>query len=75
MVFSKDGKRMFVAVGSGSNVDDPDTHPKEMHRADILEYTPDGKFVQVYGAGIRNPVGLAVNPQTGEAVVLGERAR
>ena len=66
VVFSKDGKRMFVAVGSGSNVDDPDTHPKEMHRADILEYTPDGKFVQVYGAGIRNPVGLAVNPQTGE---------
>jgi hypothetical protein len=22
--FSQDGKRMFVAVGSGSNVDDPD---------------------------------------------------
>jgi len=66
VVFSNDGKRMFVAVGSGSNVDDPDTHPKEFHRADILEYTPDGKFVQIYGAGIRNPVGLAVNPQTGE---------
>jgi glucose/arabinose dehydrogenase len=57
---------MFVAVGSGSNVDDPDTHPKEFHRADILEYTPEGKFVKIYGAGIRNPVGLAVNPQTGE---------
>ena len=28
VVFSKDGKRMFVAVGSGSNVDDPDTHPE-----------------------------------------------
>ena len=66
VVFSKDGKRMFVAVGSGSNVDDPDTHPKEMHRADILEYTPEGKFVQVYASGIRNPVGLAVNPRTGE---------
>ncbi|MBV9771663.1 MAG: sorbosone dehydrogenase family protein [Bryobacterales bacterium] len=66
VVFSKDGKRMFVAVGSGSNVDDPDTHPKEFHRADILEYTPDGKFVQVYASGIRNPVGLALNPQTGE---------
>src|SRR5580700_5413003 len=66
VVFSKDGKRMFVAVGSGSNVDDPDTHPKEMHRANILEYTPDGKFVQIYGAGIRNPVGLAINPTTGE---------
>ena len=66
VVFSKDGKQMFVAVGSGSNIDDPDTHPSELHRADILEYTPDGKFVGVYASGIRNPVGLGVNPQTGE---------
>ena len=32
----------------------------------MLEYTPEGKFVRVYGAGIRNPVGLAVNPTTGQ---------
>ena len=66
LAFSRDGKRLFVSVGSGSNVDDPDTHPAENHRANILEYTPDGKFVKVYAAGIRNPVGLGVNPQTGE---------
>lgn len=66
VVFSNDGKRMFVAVGSNSNIDDPDTHKSEFHRADILEYTPDGKFVGIYGSGIRNPVGLAVNPVTGE---------
>ena len=66
IVFSKDGQRMFVAVGSGSNIDDPDTHPGEKNREDILEYTPDGKFVKVYASGIRNPVGLAVNPDTGE---------
>ena len=66
IVFSKDGKRMLVAVGSGSNVDDPDTHPSETHRANILEYTPDGKFVRIYASGIRNPVGLGVNPETGE---------
>ena len=66
IVFSKDGRQMFVAVGSGSNVDDPDTHPSENHRANILEYTPDGKFVRVYASGIRNPVGLGVNPVTGE---------
>ncbi len=66
VVFSLDGKRMFVAVGSRSNVDDPDTHPAEKLRANILEYTPDGKFVKVYGAGIRNPVGLAINPITNE---------
>ena len=66
VTFSLDSKRMFVAVGSGSNVDDPDTHPKEFHRANILKYTPDGKFVGVYGSGIRNPVGIGVNPTTGE---------
>jgi len=66
VVFSKDGKSMLVAVGSGSNVDDPDTHPSETHRANILEYTPEGKFVRVYASGIRNPVGLGVNPTTGE---------
>ena len=66
VVFSGDGKQMYVAVGSGSNVDDPDTHPLENHRANILEYTPDGKFVRVYASGIRNPVGLGVNPETGE---------
>jgi glucose/arabinose dehydrogenase len=66
IVFSKDAKQMLVAVGSGSNVDDPDTHPGEKNRADILEYTPEGKFVRVYAAGIRNPVGLGVNPITGE---------
>jgi glucose/arabinose dehydrogenase len=66
LAFSLDSKRMFVAVGSGSNVDDPDTHPKEFHRANILEYTPEGKFVGVYGSGIRNPVGIGVNPTTGE---------
>jgi len=66
VVFSLDGKRMFVAVGSGSNVDDPDTHSGELHRANILEYTPEGKFVGVYASGIRNPVGLGVNPQTGD---------
>lgn len=66
VVFSKDGSRMFVSVGSGSNVDDPDTHPREFHRADVLEYTPDGKFVKIYASGIRNCVGEAINPTTGQ---------
>ncbi|MGI9070047.1 MAG: PQQ-dependent sugar dehydrogenase [Bryobacteraceae bacterium] len=66
LAFSQDGKRMFLSVGSRSNVDDPDTHPREHNRANILEYTPEGKFVKVYGAGIRNPVGIAIQPETGE---------
>jgi glucose/arabinose dehydrogenase len=66
IVFSKDGTRMFVSVGSHSNVDDSDTHPEELHRADVLEFTPEGQFVKVYASGIRNCVGEAINPITGE---------
>ena len=66
VVFSRDGQSMYVAVGSASNVDDPDTHPTEFHRANILEYKPDGTFVGIYASGIRNPVGLAIHPTTGE---------
>ena len=47
LAFSPDGSKLFVSVGSASNVDDPDTHPGETHRANILEYTPDGKFVKI----------------------------
>src|SRR5579875_3179837 len=35
LAFSQDSSKLFVAVGSGSNVDDPDTHPAEFHRANI----------------------------------------
>jgi len=68
VAFSPDGKRMFVSVGSASNVaeDDPEMTGPEFHRANILEYTPDGAFVKVYASGIRNPVGIAINPTTGE---------
>jgi glucose/arabinose dehydrogenase len=62
IVFSKDGTRMFVSVGSHSNADDSDTHPAEYHRADVLEFTPEGKFDKVYAYGIRNCVGEAIDP-------------
>jgi glucose/arabinose dehydrogenase len=65
--FSPDGKKMFVAVGSGSNVDDPDTHPGEKNRADILVCDPANCKLSVYASGIRNAGGgIGVNPQTGE---------
>jgi glucose/arabinose dehydrogenase len=64
IVFSKDGTKMFVAVGSADNVSD--TQPVQEHRANILQYTPEGKFVKIYASGIRNPVGLGINPETGE---------
>ncbi len=65
--FTADGKKMFVSVGSLSNVDDTDTTPEEKNRADILVFNPDGSGMQVYASGIRNAGGgLAINPETGE---------
>jgi glucose/arabinose dehydrogenase len=65
--FSLDGKKLFVGVGSGSNVDDPDTHPEEKNRADILWCDPSNCQLQVYASGIRNAGGaIEINPKTGE---------
>ena len=65
--FSKDGKKLFVAVGSASNVDDTDTHPGEKDRADILWCDPSNCTLSVYAYGIRNAGGgIRVSPDTGE---------
>ncbi len=64
--FSPDDKTMFVSVGSQENVDDGDAASGETDRADILAYNPDGSGKRVYASGIRNPVGIAINPMTGE---------
>ncbi len=61
--FAKDGKTLFVSVGSRSNVSDDKS---ETRRADILAFDPDGKNERIYASGIRNAVGLAVHPETGQ---------
>jgi glucose/arabinose dehydrogenase len=61
--FSPDGKILFVSVGSRSNVSDD---ASERRRADILAFDPDGKNERIYAWGIRNAVGLATHPTTGQ---------
>jgi glucose/arabinose dehydrogenase len=61
--FTADGKTLLVAVGSRSNVSDD---ASEKRRADILAFDPDGQNERVYAWGIRNPVGLAKHPETGQ---------
>jgi glucose/arabinose dehydrogenase len=63
VVFSNDGTKMYVSVGSRSNVNDDEA---EARRARIFELSAEGKNERVYATGIRNAVGLAVHPQTGE---------
>ncbi len=61
--FSPDGKKMFVSIGSASNVSDD---AAEADRARIFEFNPDGTGRKVYAWGIRNAVGIAVRPGTDE---------
>ncbi|MGI9101755.1 MAG: PQQ-dependent sugar dehydrogenase [Terriglobales bacterium] len=66
IAFSPDGKKMFVSVGSYSNDDDADNNSREHNRADILEFNPDGTGERVYAYGLRNAVGLAIQPGSGQ---------
>ncbi len=63
--FRADDKKMYVSVGSISN-DYEDPNAPEGRRADILEFDPDGKNERIYAYGIRNAVGLAIQPKTGQ---------
>jgi glucose/arabinose dehydrogenase len=62
VVFSKDGKHLFIGVGSESNV----SPGEEPIRAAVTICDPDGKNARQYATGLRNPVGLAVEPVTGQ---------
>lgn len=65
IAFSRDGKKMLVSVGSKSNVwENPNDIEKD--RATVLEFNPDGTGRRIYAYGIRNAVGIAIHPQTGE---------
>ncbi len=68
IVFSPDGKTMYVSVGSGSN-DDEGNRPAERERALVWEMKPDGTEQKIFGYGIRNPVGLTIRPGTDEVWV------
>ena len=59
IIFNKSGTKLYVAVGSRSNVSDETSEPK---RAAITEMNPDGKGQRIFASGLRNPVGLAWNP-------------
>jgi len=58
IIFSPDGKKMYVSIGSSGNVD----VEKDERRAAISEYNPDGTGYRLFASGIRNPIGLAFNP-------------
>lgn len=58
VVASADGRRLFVTVGSNSNVAEKGLE-NEHDRAAILEVDPATGRYRVFASGLRNPVGLA----------------
>src|SRR5438105_8068308 len=69
IVFSPDGSRMFVSVGSRSNAADRLINApwqSDEGRAVALSFTPEGKDKQFFATGLRNCVGMAVQPATGD---------
>ena len=60
VIFNSVGTKMYVAVGSASNVN----AGEPPMRAAISEFNPDGTGHRIYASGTRNPVGLAWNPTT-----------
>jgi glucose/arabinose dehydrogenase len=61
IAFSPDGKRMYVSIGSLSNVSDDSA---EADRARIFQFNPDGTGQKVFAWGIRNAVGIKIRPGT-----------
>jgi glucose/arabinose dehydrogenase len=62
LAFSPDGKLLFISVGSQTHV----AIESDPRRAAILVAGPDGKDLRVYAAGLRNAVGIAPDPTTGQ---------
>ena len=61
IVFGRDGA-MYVSIGSSCNIcieDSPEL-------AAVMRYDADGRNGRLYSAGLRNAVGMAVHPTTGE---------
>ena len=63
LAITSDGKNLLIAVGSASNIDTGEPPV----RAAITVCDLDGKNPRLFATGLRNPVGLAVNPTTGQA--------
>src|SRR4029079_14788470 len=64
LIASRDGSRLYVGVGSNSNAAENGL-AKEEGRAAIWEIDPATGAHRVFASGLRNPVGLAWQPQTG----------
>ncbi|WP_445193472.1 PQQ-dependent sugar dehydrogenase [Sphingomonas sp. Tas61C01] len=73
LIPNTDGKTLLVGVGSSSNIAENGIDA-EKYRANILQVWPKEKTYRVFAAGLRNPQGMAINPQSNRLwTVVNER--
>jgi glucose/arabinose dehydrogenase len=73
LVASADGRKLFVGVGSNSNAAENGLDA-ERERAAVWEIDPQTGSHRIFASGLRNPVGLAWEPESGELwVAVNER--
>jgi glucose/arabinose dehydrogenase len=69
LLLAPDGKHLYVAIGSRFNVG-----VEKLPRASVQIINLDGSDMKTVASGLRNPVGMDLNPHTGELyVVVNER--
>lgn len=64
IVGNADGSKIYVSVGSQTNVDEEKLDAKEPRRAAILEANADGSGMRIFASGLRNPNGMDWAPGT-----------
>jgi glucose/arabinose dehydrogenase len=70
---SPDGSKLYVGVGSNSNITENGIAVEE-GRAAIWEVDRRSGLKRIYAAGLRNPTGVAFEPQTGKLwAIVNER--
>lgn len=73
VIASADGSKLYVTVGSNSNVAENGMEI-EKDRAAILEVNPENGHYRIFASGLRNPNGMAWEPKTGALwTVVNER--
>lgn len=73
LAVAPNGKWLYVGVGADSNIGEAGL-ARENLRARVIEIRPDQKYRRTFASGLRNPVGLAFHPITGELwTVVNER--
>ena len=60
VIFDAAGKKLYLGIGSRSNISPGDPE----YRAAVLRYNPDGSGREVIASGVRNPIGMAWNPDS-----------